>query len=138
MPAHRVLSVTLLGAGALVATALATADTQARSRSSETIAAMTTSDFRVVVSAAKTSSGQAPSASVTVKTFERSFAGWRPTGARVLEEPYFWKTLTGPRAVCRLEIRTAGQRAGSRPRAIVQLLQSPSLGCGPATSLRLT
>jgi hypothetical protein len=134
-------ALTLVAAVTLVATALATARAETRaevsSNSARTIASTTTSDFRVVVTVKKVSEGPAPAARVTVRTYERAPSGWHTTGARVLAETYFWKTLIGPRAVCRVEIRTAGG-AGSTPRAIVQLLQSPSLGCGQATSHRLT
>jgi hypothetical protein len=37
--------------------------------------------------------------------------------------------------VCRLEIRTTGPSAAFKPRAIVQLLVTPSLGCGPVERL---
>ena len=66
---------------------------------------------------------------MTVSTFERSGGRWRETNEKSLAGPYFWKTITGPLAVCRLELRTAG----GKPRALVQLLRSPSLGCGPVT-----
>jgi hypothetical protein len=124
---------------ALVAAALATARDEQAPTTSKTIASTTTSDFRVVVSAANLGGGAgAPAAAVTVRTFERSGGDWRRTSAQRLAGPYFWKTLTGPHAVCRLEIRTTAAKAGFRPHATVQLLRSPSLGCGPVSAHRLT
>jgi hypothetical protein len=99
-----------------------------------TIAESTTSDFRVVVQATNQGGGGgAPAATVMVRTFERSGGAWRRTSERRLAGTYFWKTITGALAVCRLELRTTGARARFRPHAIVQLLRSPSLGCGPVS-----
>ena len=120
----------------LVTAAVATGGSSARgdaTSASRTIASTTTSDFRVVVRAEKRGAGAAPAASATLETYRRAGGGWRRTGARDLQGPYFWKTLTGPRAVCRLEIRTTGAAPRFRPRALVQLLQTPSLGCGPVS-----
>ena len=55
---------------------------------------------------------------------------WREFGEQRLRETYFWHTLSRPRAVCRLEINTAVPRSASGPQVTVQLLLSPSLGCG--------
>jgi hypothetical protein len=103
-----------------------------------TIASATTSDFRVVLVAAKRSDGAMPEARVTLTTFEQLRGRWQRTGVHPLSGSYFWKTVTGPRAVCRLEIRTGGAQARFSPRAIVQLLLGPSLGCGPSSAYRLT
>jgi hypothetical protein len=140
---ERRLSAIALGLLAtLTAAALVTAPAGAREISSaaetRTIATSTTTDFRVVVSATKSGAGIAPAATVTVRAFERAGSTWRQTSSQRLAEPYFWKTLTGPRAVCRLEIRTGGGRTGVQPRAVVQLFRSPSLGCGPTATQRLT
>jgi hypothetical protein len=138
MPSRSV-AVTLVVVVALVAAALATARDEGASAAAKTIASTTTSDFRVVVSAANLGGGGgAPEAAVTVRTFERSGGDWRRTSERRLAGPYFWKTLTGPQAVCRLEIRTTAAKTGFRPHATVQLLRSPSLGCGPVNAHRLT
>lgn len=135
MPSRSV-AVTFVLVVALVAAALATAQAP---RTGKTIASTTTSDFRVVVNATNLGGGGgAPAAAVTVRTFERAGGDWRRTSERRLAGPYFWKTLTGPHAVCRLEIRTTAAKAGFRPHATVQLLRSPSLGCGPVTAHRLT
>jgi hypothetical protein len=137
MPSRSV-AVTFVAVAALVAAALATAG-RGQDQPSRTIASATTGDFRVVVRATNLGGGGgAPAAAVTVRTFERSGADWRRTGERRLAGTYFWKTLTGRLAVCRLEIRTTAARPAFRPHATVQLLRSPSLGCGPATTHRLT
>jgi hypothetical protein len=124
-------------AAALVATAYATRSDAARSDGVATtarqIATLTTSDFRVVVRAKKAGNGGAPTAVVEVTTSQRVGGRWRATGTHRLKGPYFWNTVTGARALCRLEVRTAA----SAPRAVVQLLLTPSIGCGPATSYPL-
>ena len=131
MPSRSV-AVTLVVVVMLVAAALATASGEGTSPSAKSIASATTSDFRVVVRATNLGGGSgAPAAAVTVRTFERADGDWRRTSERRLAGRYFWKTVTGRRAVCRLEIRTTGAGAAFRPRAIVQLLVTPSLGCGP-------
>jgi len=61
---------------------------------------------------------------VTVDTFDRTGGQWQRVGARRLAGPFFWKTVTAPHALCRLEIVTA-----SSPGVTVQLLRTPSLGC---------
>jgi hypothetical protein len=135
----RPVAVMLVAVAALVAAALATASREQTPTSTRTIASTTTSDFRVVVLARNLGGGGgAPAADVTVRTFQRAAGDWRRTGERRLAGTYFWKTITGPLAICRLEIRTTAARAGFRPVARVQLLRSPSLGCGPVSTHRLT
>jgi hypothetical protein len=104
---------------------------------SRTIGTASTSDFRVVLTATKLDGGSAPAAQVTVTTSRKVAGDWRRTGGGRLVGTYFWKTLIGPRAVCRLELRTTGGVTES-PRAVVQLLQTPSLGCGPQVAYSLT
>jgi hypothetical protein len=112
----------------LVFAPLAGARTEGRAQ----LAAVATEDFRVVVAATKRGDvGGAPTASATVSVSRRVAGGWRPTATYRLRGPYFWHTVTGPRAVCRLQVGTTGGRANVRPFVVVQLLQSPSLGCGP-------
>jgi hypothetical protein len=91
------------------------------------IASATTRDFRVAVVARRLTAGPPPTAEVRVGTAYRANGSWLETGEMRLRETYFWRTVTGPRAVCRLEIATASSRA---PHVMVQLLLSPSLGCG--------
>jgi hypothetical protein len=90
----------------------------------------TTRDFRVAVVAQRVNGGATPTADVRVAVARRAGAGWREVGERRLAERYFWNTVTGPRAVCRLAVATAGAGASFRPYVAVQLLLSPSLGCG--------
>ena len=110
VPAGLVLTAVLVSAA--VATGGSGAGTAAASATSRTIASTTTSDFKVLVSARNLGGGGgAPSAAVTVRTFERAGAGWRRTNERRLAGTYFWKTITGPLAICRLEIRTTAAQA---------------------------
>ena len=126
----RSVGVSLVVALALGVVAQAGARGEA-STNTKTIASTTTSDFRVVVTAQRRGGGSAPTAALTATTFARTDNAWRRTGRRALGVSYFWKTVTGPRAVCRLEIRTAGASAAFRPHVVVQMLVTPSLGCGP-------
>ncbi len=125
-------------AGLLVAyVSSSPAGSHAGAAASRTIGTASTSDFRIVVTATKLGGGSAPEARATVTTSRKAVAGWRRIGVDRLAGTYFWKTVTAPRAVCRLELRTTGS-ATSRPRALVQLLQTPSLGCGPQAAYSLT
>ena len=89
-----------------------------------------TQEFRVAVVAKRLDGGSTPTAEVTVGPARRVGGSWREFGAQRLRETYFWHTLSGPRAICRLEINTAGTRAASGPHVTVRLLLSPSVGCG--------
>jgi hypothetical protein len=131
----RFVAVTFVVVVALVAAALATAGGEGVAATTKSIASTTTSDFRVVVTAERRGGGPAPTAALTATTFARAENRWRHTGTHSLGGSYFWKTVTGPRAVCRLEIRTTGPGTAFEPRAIVQLLVTPSLGCGPVERL---
>jgi len=105
----------------------------ASAQAARTIASATTSDYRVVLSASKRGGGGgAPAATVRIALFQRSGNRWRPIGARRVPGTYFWHTVTGARAVCRLDVRTAGEA-----RVVVQLLVTPSIGCGRAHSYPL-
>jgi len=126
LAAVAVALVTLAGMPA----AAARDETRASSTRVATIASLTTRDFRVAVVAKRLNGGSAPTAEVRVGIANRVAGGWRESGERRLDETYFWRTLTGPRAVCRLEVATAGARPSFRPRVTVELLLSPSLGCG--------
>ena len=139
MRGRRVAATALVAFAALlvayVSSSPAGSDTDAAT--AKTIGSASTSDFRVVLTATKLEGGAAPAARVTVTTSRKAGSAWRRTGVRHLAGTYFWKTLTGPRAVCRLELRTTGG-ATSSPRAVVQLLQTPSVGCGPQSVHSLT
>jgi hypothetical protein len=131
---RRLLTLALAICGALAVTALTGAGEATPAAQAKTIASATTTDFRVVVSATNLGGGGgAPEAAVTVRTYERSSGGWRRTNEQPLAGPYFWKTITGPLAICRLELRLTAANPSFRPHAIVQLLRSPSLGCGPSS-----
>jgi hypothetical protein len=101
------------------------------------VATVTTRDFRVAVVATRLSRGATPTAEVRVAAAHRAEGGtWREIGERRLGETYFWHTVTGPRAVCRLELATTS-RPRLRPHVVVQLLLSPSLGCARTYRLPL-
>lgn len=102
-----------------------------------TVGTVTTKDFRAVV-VAQRMSGSPPTAEVRVGYARRVGARWRELGERRLDETYFWRTVTGPRTVCRLEIETAGPGGRARPSVTVRLLLSPSLGCGNTYRIPLT
>lgn len=124
---------TLVGLAA--AAAFAAAPAGAAAASTKTVASVTTVDYRAVVVATRSSGGGAPVARVTVTTFGRSGGRWRKLDATRLAGPFFWKTVTAPHGLCRLEIATASSTGGARPRVTVQLLRSPSLGCAGARTI---
>jgi hypothetical protein len=97
------------------------------------VATVETRDFRVAVVAYRVSGGAAPTAEVRLAIAQKAAGGgWRERGEKRLEETYFWRTVSGPRSVCKLEIATAGSLPSVRSHVSVQLLLSPSLGCGRA------
>jgi hypothetical protein len=116
----------------IAAVALAAGDRAAAP--SARIAEVSTTDLRAVVTATKRGNDAPPTAQVAVSTFKRASGTWSRTGRHVLPGTYFWNTVTGSRAVCRLELRTSPTR---RPRLLVQLLTTPSIGCGRAHELVL-
>jgi hypothetical protein len=119
------LAVLQPGAAASRGTALSTAQRVA------TVGTVTTGDFRVAVVALRSTGETPPTAEVRVAYARRVNGRWRELGEKRLDETYFWNSVTGPRAVCRLEIETvAPGRRSFRPAVTVRLLQSPSLGCG--------
>jgi hypothetical protein len=93
------------------------------------IASSTVHDFRVVVTAARTGGGRAPTATVYVKAYNRSNGGWRWLGDVRLgaRDGFFWDTLTGSHAVRDFTVSNSEPRGGS-----VRLLMSPALGWSPA------
>jgi hypothetical protein len=102
-----------------------------------TVGEVTTQDYRAVVLAHRL--GGAPRTAKVRVGFARRVSGrWRELGERRLDETYFWRTVTGPRAVCRLEIETVGPGARVRPSVTVRLLLSPSIGCGNTYRVPLT
>jgi hypothetical protein len=139
MRARRIAIATLIALAALLVVYVSSspARSPAEAAPSRTIGTASTNDFRVVLTATKLGGGSAPAARVTVTTSRKVGSGWHRTGVSRLAGTYFWKTLTAPRAVCRLELRTTGGVTSS-PRAVVQLLQTPSVGCGPQAAYSLT
>jgi hypothetical protein len=94
------------------------------------VATVTARDLRAAVVAVRTSGGTIPTAEVRVALARKIDGSWRETGEMRLREAYFWRTASGPRSICRFEIATAGSPT-SRGYVALQLLRSPSLGCGP-------
>ena len=120
-----------LALGAILLT-IASAATGATT-SARTIATTSSSDFRADLVAQRSSGGQAPTAGLTVVTYERGQSSWKRLGSHRIAGTFFWKTVTGPRAICRLELATVGHA-----RVIVQTLVSPAIGCAKATAVPLT
>jgi hypothetical protein len=118
-----VLVLVLLAAGAAAAQAAAP---------SRSIASVQSVDYRVALQATRTSAGAAPTARVLVQVEARRGGTWRTVVLRRLPGTYFWKTVTGPHAVCRLQLADAGTR-----RVTVQLLETPSIGCAPPHTIPL-
>jgi hypothetical protein len=95
------------------------------------IATSTARDLRVAVVAVRSSGGATPTAEVRVALARKIGGSWRETTEMRLLEAYFWRTVTGPGAICKLEITTVAAPKPLRPHVTVRLLRSPSLGCGP-------
>jgi hypothetical protein len=119
----------------LLVPAAASAPTRMQSGAARvaSVATVETRDFRVAVVAYRVSGGAAPTAEVRLAIAQRvAGGGWRERGEKRLKETYFWRTVSGPRSVCKLEIATPGTLTSVRPHLTLQLLLSPSLGCGRA------
>ena len=89
----------------------------------------------MVVTAQRSSGGSAPSAPVDATAYRWSHGHWHRLESRRLAGPFFWKVVSAPHAVCELAIATSG--GGAKPQARVQLLVSPSIGCGRAYRIGL-
>jgi hypothetical protein len=136
MSRHAAWAVGLALAAAFALGAASTSSAADRAaQTARTIAAVTAVDYRAVVVAQKSSGGLAPTAAVTVRTYERSAGRWQPVGARRLAGPLFWHTVTAPHALCRFEIATVGPVDDRASHVTVQLLRSPSLGCAAAETI---
>jgi hypothetical protein len=98
-----------------------------------TIASLQTADYRGELSAVRVSGGAAPTATVTLEVDVHRSGSWHRTLLRRLSGTWFWNTVTAPRGVCRLDL----VEAPGAPKLTVQLLQSPSLGCGRAQRIAL-
>jgi hypothetical protein len=92
-----------------------------------TIGTAATVDFRVVLTARRTSAGSAPTAAVTATIYRLGRDSWERTGSRKVPGTYFWNVVSRRNAVCELSIATAGS---ATPHAAIRLLVSPSIGCG--------
>jgi hypothetical protein len=131
-----ILLVSLVALAALLpAGAPARGETNLAATHVATVAVVTTRDFRVAVVAQRLDGGGTPTAEVRVAIARKVEGGWREQEELRLRETYFWRTLSGPRSICRLELATAG--SPTRPHATVQLLRSPALGCGATHRLAL-
>ena len=125
----------LIAVSALMAASVGSAAERAAA-STKTIATVSTTDFRAVVVARRSSGGRAPTAAVTVDIYARPGVLWKPVAARALSGgPFFWNTVTGPHALCSLEIASGPGGTGPRSHVVVQLLRSPSLGCAGAQTI---
>lgn len=99
---------------------------------SATIATTSSADFRAELVATRTGSGRAPTATVTLTTFQRASSAWHELASRRIAGSFFWKTVTGSRAICRFELASA-----VRPHVTAQLLLTPAVGCGKTTTIAL-
>jgi hypothetical protein len=93
-----------------------------------TIARGSAGSFGVQVTVTKTSAGGAPSATANVAAFEKTGGKWKPLGRLRIgrSNGFFWKVLTGPRAIRQFSI------GNSTPQRVsVQLLVTPALGWSP-------
>jgi hypothetical protein len=95
-----------------------------------TVAIVTTPEFRVAIVATRLTGESPPTAEVRLGFARRVGSSWREFDERRLGERYFWNTVSRPHAICRLEIATAGTRRSPGAQVAVQLLLSPSVGCG--------
>jgi hypothetical protein len=103
---------------------------------SKTIASVASVDLRAKLVATRTGGGAAPTARVTVQADELVTGRWRRLATRRLAGTYFWNTVTGPAALCHLDLVTAGL-GHAKPHLAVQLLVTPSLGCGKEQTVTL-
>jgi hypothetical protein len=92
-----------------------------------TIGTAATVDFRVVLTARRTSAGDAPTAAVTATIYRLGRDSWERTGTHEVPGTYFWNVVSRRNAVCGLSIATAG---AAKPHATIRLLVTPSIGCG--------
>ena len=130
----RVSVTVLIAVSGLMAASVGSAAERAATNT-KTIATVATIAYRAVVVARRNSGGRAPTAAVSIDTYERSGRLWQRIDARALSGLFFWKTVTGPHALCSFEIATSSGGGGTRPHVVVQLLRSPSLGCAGAQTI---
>jgi len=95
----------------------------------KTIVVVTHGSMRAVVAAHKTSGGQAPTAAITVTVYRVDRHAWHRTRNHRLTSTFFWRTVTAPHALCRLEL--AGTRLS------ISVLISPSIGCSKTSTVEV-
>lgn len=108
----------------------------ANTRPTRTIGTVVAVGVRAQVVATRTGSGAAPTARVTVQTERLDNGHWRRIASRRLDGTYFWKTVTAAGGICRLELVTAAE-GRTRAHVGVQLLVTPSIGCGKELTVTL-
>lgn len=121
---------------ALAAVVCTRAGATIQATSTKTIATVATVDVRAKVVATRTGGGAAPAARVIVQADELVDGRWHRLPAHRVAGTYFWKTVTGPAAVCHLDLVTAGL-GRAKPHLAVQLLVTPSIGCGKEQTVTL-
>ena len=114
----------------VLAAAVLAAPVAAAGGGTRTIALVTKGKVRAAVTAHETSGGKAPTAAITVIGY-RSAAGhrWQRTRTQRLTGTFFWKTVTGPLALCRIVL------SGSTLTISVRV--TPSIGCGRTNRIAL-
>jgi hypothetical protein len=127
MSAHRIvvaLGVLLTSCATFAVTALA------EPGPTRTIATTTSGGYRAVATAQRSSSGAAPTATLTVETYVRSGTTWKRAGVHRLGGIFFWKTLTAPHGLCALAI----ERRPASAHLVIRPLITPAIGCGRRTT----
>jgi hypothetical protein len=105
-------------------------DAAASGRQTRIVAGATVGKYRAVVTASKTSTGAAPTATATVTTYVRSGGTWKRTGSHRLDGTFFWKTITAPHGLCRFAIA----RTPAPVHLVVQPLITPAIGCATSAT----
>jgi hypothetical protein len=99
-----------------------------------TVASSTEHDLRFVVTATKTSSGAAPTATAHVSAYVRTASGWRYRGELRLgaRDGFYWKVLDGGHAVREFSVSNTSPGGGS-----VRLIVTPALGSSPTYHFKM-
>jgi hypothetical protein len=121
---------------AVAAFVCARAGASPQASAAKTIGTVTTVDVRAKLVAARTGGGAAPTARVTVQADRLVDGQWRHLAAHRLAGTYFWNTVTGPAAICHLDVVTAGL-GRTKAHLAVQMLVTPSIGCGKEQTVTL-
>lgn len=124
-----------LGAVLLAVAVAAVGQTGAQAAKPETkqIAEAEVNDFRATITATQVASaeqGAPPSATATVRGFQRVGDTWTSVGSLPIgDEPWFWFVLTDLGAVCDIAVSDT-----PRPAVSVKLLVTPSVECAEVAS----